>query len=311
MKQKSIVLLLLSAFLLLGCKKNHEESQSSTGDKAEQAIAAGSHDSTTSKGLSYPSPSPVEQSSLGETRKRIASALAQLIGKPQGGLSLREWRIVKEHYWHPSFDGRLAARSPGSGIRNLLTLPPGIESPVTQVLTGKFTDITDPSEQEALLAYHLLAMVTAGSGGASMPAAVIENAQRAEVTKGDLILFEVFNDAFVDISQSAEPTKLELDQWMFLARSPNDLYRLLALRTFRQIQTSPEQLLAFYRLYVGESDRDIIEEAVGLVIQIARPEAASLLAEIGVRANDAGNVDLVARLDKSIEWLRSLPVPPR
>ena len=108
-----------------------------------------------------------------------------------------------------------------------------------------------------------------------------------------------------------EPTQAELDQWKLLARSPNGLYRLLALRTFQRVAPKPEQWLDFYRLFSSERDRGILEEVVDLVFQTARPEAATLPSDIRVRTAGATNSDMVGKLDRSIEWLRKLPPQPQ
>ncbi len=173
---------------------------------------------------------------------------------------------------------------------------------IVQIATGRFVDIADATEQESLLALHALAMVTASSGGISMPTVFEDRLANADITRGDVVLFEVFNDAFVDVPRREVVSEPELNQWQGLARSPNGLLRLLALRNFRRVAPSPDQWLNFYRNYVAETDQSILEEVVDLAFQTAR-----LLSDVRTRATATMSPDLASKLERSIAWLEKLP----
>lgn len=177
---------------------------------------------------------------------------------------------------------------------------------IVQIATGRFVDIADATEQESLLALHALAMVTASSGGISMPTVFEDRLTNADITRGDIVLFEVFNDAFVDVPRIETVSEAELNKWQGLARSPNGLLRLLALRNFRRVAPSPDQWLNFYRNYVAETDQSILEEVVDLAFQTARPEASRLLSDVRARATATMSPDLASKLERSIAWLEKL-----
>lgn len=243
-----------------------------------------------------------------QTRQRILGEIVQLIGKPSAGLSAEHWKAIKAQYWKPEFDRvvQSSAAKP-TNVRDVLAVPKGKESLIIQIWKGRFTDVSDKAEQDALIALQTMAQMTASSGGASLPAALEDRKTDASITRGDVILFELFSDAFVDMPRREQVTKAELDQWKQLATSANSLHRLLALRLFHNVAPTPEQWLEFYQPYLMEQDQTIIEEVASLAFQTAKPEAAGLLQEIRARPSVAANPDFAAKLDRSIDFLQKLP----
>lgn len=307
--QKVLLLSALAALVLIGCGKEDSPQASETNDaakaKASQTVLPSKPPGkATSASLAAP---PAAGQSMPQTRQRILGEIVQLIGKPAAGLSAEHWKAVKARYWMPGFDRVVQQGAKPLNVQDLLAVPKGKESLITQILTGHFTDVGDKAEQDALLAFHTLALVTAASGGASLPAALEDRKGDANITRGDMILFEVLSDAFVDMPHREQVSQADLDQWKRLATSPNSLHRLLALRTFQNVAPQPEQWLEFYRLYLAEQDQGIIEEVADMAFQTAKPEAAALLVEIRAKAGQATPADFLAKLDRSIDFLQKLP----
>lgn len=307
--QKALLLSALAALVLIGCGKEDSPQPSGTNDatnaKTSQTVLPSKPPGNSTS--SSPAAPPAAGQSMPQTRQRILGEIVQLIGKPTAGLSAEHWKTVKARYWMPSFDRVVQQGAKPLNVQDLLAEPKGKESLITQILTGHFTDVGDKAEQDALLAFHTLALVTAASGGASLPAALEDRKGDANITRGDMILFEVLSDAFVDMPHRGQVSQADLDQWKRLAASPNSLHRLLALRTFQNVAPQPEQWLEFYRLYLAEQDQGIIEEVADMAFQTAKPEAAALLVQIRAKAGQATPADFLAKLDRSIDFLQKLP----
>jgi hypothetical protein len=304
-----LLLSALAALVLIGCGKEDSAQPATTNDTAK--AKASPPVLPNQPPLGAPSSSPTAPSTEGQpmrqTRQRILGEVVELIGKPAAGLSAEHWKTIKARYWKPDFDRVVQPAAKPTNVRDLLAVPKGKESLIAQILTGRFSDISDKAEQDAMLALHTLALVTATSGGTSLPAALEDRKGDANITRGDLILFELLDDAFVDVPRREQVSKAELDQWTELATSPNSLHRLLALRTYRRVAPNPEQWLDFYRGYVNEQDLGILEEVTDMAFQTAKPEAAAVLAEIRARPSAAANPDFAAKLDRSIDFLQKLP----
>ncbi|HCN78390.1 MAG TPA: hypothetical protein DIT13_14495 [Verrucomicrobiales bacterium] len=231
--------------------------------------------------------------------------IVSMIGKPAGGLTRDHWRQIREHYWLPSFDRVIRAAGSKASTHELLQPPKDKRPLVVQLLSGAF-ETQDAAEQDSLLALHNLALVTAAAGGASLPAALADRQSDPNITQGDIILFEVFNDAFEDVPRTEQLGQSTLQEWQQMAASHNGVVRLLALRTFRRVAPQPEQWLEFYRSYKNERDEGILTELTDMVFETAKPEAATILGEIRSRPGQALPADLAAKLDRSIDFLTKL-----
>ena len=302
-------LCIIACMILIGCNKKETSrpprSTNMRSPKVEQR--EGSEMSTKSdNGTTTSHPDTVTPI---QRRRQIADEIKGLIGNSSDGLNQSQWRALKKRYWVPAFNETVPFGTPGAPLRvkDLLDALDEKQSPVSQLLTGSFTSINDPAEQDALIALHLVAMVIAGNGGASMPVAFIDSADKAEIAKGDLVLFEIFSDAFTESKNRKILTQQELKSWELLAGSPNAVYRLLALDNYCHSTPGPQEWLSFYRLYLNEKNLDILERVTALAVMTARPEAAGLLADMKAQTTAATPQDLVRKMDESIKWLQTLP----
>ena len=234
------------------------------------------------------------------------SDIVAMIGKPEGGLTRDDWTKIKERYWLPDFDRAVSGPEDATTVRELLATPEGETPLVVQLLSGSFKT-QDPAEEDALLAFHNLALVTAAMGGSSLPSAIGDRRNDPNITRGDVIMFEVFNDAFQDVPRSETLPQTTLREWEQLAESSNDLVRLLALRTFSKVSPKPEQWLDFYRSYVDDPSDEIMAEAADKIFETAMPESAELLIEMRSRTDPPLSADFAGKLDRSISFLTKLP----
>lgn len=309
----SAVLLAVATLLLGGCGKKEGDRQDADVNDGAKSVEDGATHTPSSQSAMPPESaqepkSDASQTSRQQVRQRIMADIVETIGKPDGGLTRDHWRKIKERYWLPSFDHTVRASDDEKSVRELLATPEGETPLVVQLLSGWF-QTQDPAEEEALLAFHNMALVTAATGGASLPSALADRRNDTNITQGDLIMFEVFNDAFVDMPRRSQLSQETLQEWQELASSPNALVRLLALRTFSNVAPRPEQWLEFYRSYQAESDPLILEEATSLAFLTGLPSAADFLSEVRDRVDQETSSVFSEKLDRSIDFLRSHPMP--
>jgi hypothetical protein len=231
--------------------------------------------------------------------------IVSMIGRPTDGLTRDHWRQIRERYWLPSFSRVIRATGDTTSIQELLRTPKDKKPLITQLLSGAF-EKQDAAERDSLLALHNLAIVTAAAGGTSLPAALAERQSDPNITEGDMILFDVFADAFEDVPRAEQLELRTFQEWQHMAVSPNAIVRLLALQTFRRVAPEPEQWIEFYRSYKNENDQGILIELTDRAVETAKPEAAAILEEIRSRPGQALPDDLAEKLDRSIDFLEKM-----
>lgn len=304
-----VILLPFAALVLTGCGREEAGQHGDGGDTrtGEEQVS----DPAASQSAPFPKPfQPREPDSPHvspqRARQRVMSDIVAMIGKLEGGLTRDDWTKIKERYWLPDFDRTVRSRVDETTVHELLATPEGETPLVVQLLSGAFKT-QDPAEEDALLAFHNLALVTAAMGGSSLPSAIGDRRNDPNITRGDVIMFEVFNDAFQDVPRSEALPQTTLREWEQLAKSPNDLVRLLALRTFSRVSPQPEQWLDFYRPYVNDSSDEILAEAADKLFETAMPEAAESLIKMRSRTDPPLSADFAGKLDRLINFLSKLP----
>ncbi len=302
-----------AALLLISCEKNNVKVSKSDTNKSNPAQllpqSQASSNAKPSKTIRRAVTSITEKS-LSAKRLEFLNEIEGIIGRSVTDLTSKEWQAIKLHYWTPKLDQALPqAKENGSqlAISDMLAPETGKEPLIAQVATGKFTNILDPAEQEFLVATHLIAMATAGHGGASLPEVIADRSRDPQITRGDLFIFEVLSDAFVEVSNRKQLSPSAIEKWQQLTTSPNRLYRLLALRTFRCVQPEPGDWLRFYKNYLNETDPEIFKEATSLISQTSFMEAGNVLLEFREKCDTSPESTFVNDLDLSIQWLKTQP----
>jgi hypothetical protein len=251
--------------------------------------------------------SPTDEVTIKTKRLKILHETEEFIGRQVDELSADEWRKLKQYYWTKTLEQVVSQTKEYElkpSLNNLLGTATGKDSIISQLLSGKFTDIKEPAEQEFLIATHLVAMGAAANGGAILPEAVGDRADDPQITRGDLFIFEVFSDAFGEVSNRKLISLQSKEQWSRLAVSSNSLYRLLALRTFRRVEIDPEQWLTFYSRYLNEKDQDIFKEAISLASQPEIPGSLELLSQFRTACTAATPEGTIKDLEVAIKWIK-------
>jgi hypothetical protein len=307
--RKFVLLLPIAALVLKGCGGEHAEQDGIEGNATpgdEQVSDVAAPQSSPLLKPVQPQEPDASQGSPQQDRQRVMSDIVAMIGKPEGRLTPDDWTKIKDRYWLPDFDRIVRSTAEATTVRELLATPDGHTPLVVQLLSGSF-ETQIPAEKDALLAFHNLALVTAAMGGSSLPSAIGDRRNDPNITRGDVMMFEVFNDAFQDVPRSGEFPKTTLREWEQLAESPNDLVRLISLRTFSRVSPQPEEWINFYRSYVDDPSDEIIAEAADKIFETAMPEAAELLIEMRSRTDPPLSSEFAGKLDRAISFLSNLP----
>ena len=310
MNSRSIIIIFASALLIASCDRSKQpdpeaETPSAPTPPKQQSATAPEETPALAKPVDEPNTPPPSQLPT-DPRREAATELVELIGKtPNGRITTAQWKRAIAHYWCPSFDSPIVlahqldtapeARSIKEVLETLSTKKPF----ALQLTSGEFPDVPDSDEQKTLLALHTLAMTSAMSGGHSLPGALHDRSQNSEPTRGDYFLFEIFSDAYVDIQRKYPIAPVELTDWKRLGESPNPLYRLLALRTFRKVSLDTNQWMDFYASYQTESHPEVLTELIDQLVQTSQPAAVTLLATIETSLTPTASEDIQSHLSKS------------
>lgn len=286
--------------LVFGCKRNQVSSEAQTSPKQSP------------KGNSGPAlvrkTEPEEM--LYRTRKRLMDEIIRVTDLERGmHITARQWKLLIDNYWMPEFD-KPAIFGPTSVLptaKTMLTIVDAKESFEKQLATGEFVNITSEKEKEAVMAIHLFAMADAADGGHALPGALAGRLEISSPAVGDIYLFKIFNDAFVEVGHKRPIAAVELPAWRRVAESPNPLYRLLALRTFFKVSTDVSQRIDFLKNFINEKDQSIIAELIDSAVYTSTPDAANLLAVLQANLGDSVPLELTDRINRSRTWLESLP----
>lgn len=239
------------------------------------------------------------------TREEVLGELATMVNDSEQGVTENHWRSVKDAFWSPELDAVVSdEQDTGEAprISEMLQDARGETPLIAQILRDDFSGSISDSEKSFLLAYHSLAMISAQTGGQSLPDAVGDRVGSEDVTRADVFVLEIFDDAFTDVKKRPTISDSKLREWGRLAESPNDVFRLLALRNFRRVTQRPEEWVDFYSRYTNEENPEILEQVIDLVFQTSEPEAAKVLSDIRQQSPAGLTDELAEKIDRSIKW---------
>jgi hypothetical protein len=306
--------------LLVSCGKNNREpSNSDASDSNVDSVVLERSSKARKSGVSSDlntvinkrqKPTSITSETLSSRRLVIFKEMESAAGGKLNDLSEDELQASIRHYWIPSLNQVINPKrmgDPEMAISAMFKSESEKETLIGQLLTGKFTSISDPAEQEFLVAAHILSLVVAAEGGGSLPEVISDRSNDAKITRGDIFLFEVLRDAFVDLPTRKPLSQSSKEKWQQLTTAPNRIYRLLALETFSSVQPGPKEWLDFYRNYLNETDPEIFREATLRVSQTSVSEASAVLLEFKNKCDQSVESTFISDLDLSIEWLKQQP----
>ena len=242
-------------------------------------------------------------------RKNVAAQLEHILGDAHFPLHVNQWTAVKQVYWSPTFE-QPATTIVSDGIsRSLPSLK--LTSPLAlQLAKGAFQGVDDAKEQQSMTALYLLANQDAMNGGHSLPYAFSDRFSDSQVTYGDLVMYEIFSDAFSDVNKSGGVAGDEVAQWVNMASAANPVCRLLALQSFSKVSADQTQQLRFYELYRNELNPEILQTLVQQLFYSANRDAISNLTELQANSSVKNSANLTSKVARAKANMISILFPP-
>lgn len=143
-----------------------------------------------------------------------------------------------------------------------------------------------------------------------------ERANSAVPTAADYILFNAIIDGLADSpflettgDASEKPRTLPFgSELMAMARKPNPIYRLIAVRTASRVETDAKGLVTFYSTFVAETDPTIQQAAIEGLEGVRDPAALDALRKFDTATKARGNADVRQTVEDAIRRLTALPL---
>lgn len=237
------------------------------------------------------------------SQTRTTSAKRSAIAKAKKLEQLKsKWASLRVDNWPQSFDEKIdypfKKADQGAEI-----------SVVAQIFSKEFDSIFQQEEIDSLIALNDFARNLVFERQQSLPNILLEYAQNPFVIKGDIYICEIFNSAYYGDREKETLGATDNKAWADLAKSPNPLYRRLALNNYRRVVLDPDEWLIFYENFVDDSDPEIIAALVSRVSELGNPKGAELLNRLQEHQVDLlkKNVSLKKKIDESASWLKTLP----
>jgi hypothetical protein len=138
-----------------------------------------------------------------------------------------------------------------------------------------------------------------------------ERAKALPPTAADYILFNAITDGLAESPflestgrDSERPNTLPYGgELLALAKAPNPIYRLLAVRTARYAERDKAKLVGFYSQFLDEPDPFIQAAAVDGLAMLRASSALTALQSFEARARQKGNADLERAAKLAIQQL--------
>lgn len=302
----SIRLVLVILVPLVGCR---EKQPHSSAQAAAPKSAAPQADQTSSSqgGVVNQSGALSElPGSRAALEQRIGTELTAMMAQSPSGLDRQFWAKMRRRYWLPELNVPIDVVPPAAAkksIDELMRAEATKSSIFLQFLAGEFDGAASKEMREFLIAYQSSMLVLLANGAGSLPFAFSLDQTTPNVTRGELLLFGITDAVF---REGGNPTKLSVDElaeWNKMAKSRNELIRLVGLRTFRRASNDPKTWVEYYANYVGETDQEILDELLKLSLSTGRSEAADLLVSMRGATDQAANPAFAAKLESAIEWV--------
>lgn len=138
-----------------------------------------------------------------------------------------------------------------------------------------------------------------------------ERAKTVPPTAADYILFNAIIEGLAESpfmestgNDSEKPKTLPYgSELLALAKAPNPIYRLLAVRAAPRAETDKAKLVAFYSEFLNETDSFIQAAAVDGLATMRAPVALSALQSFEARARQQGNAEIEDAAKQAIQQL--------
>ena len=221
----------------------------------------------------------------------------KLLGK---GTEL-DWAKLRASYWPSSWKTTFPKDSSKS-VREL------IKEHNYESLLGKAgkRDLADlaKDEAESLSIWFEASLLSSYSLADSLPNAFADRGKTTNPTKGDLILYVFFRDAYANKAGRSALDSKQKEQWRKMSESPNPLVRLLAAETYLHVEEDLFDWIDYYSAFKKDGDSYVLEKAISALYTSGKFEAIRVLEEFNESETVRENPQLQQMIASSILHLQ-------
>jgi len=187
-----------------------------------------------------------------------------------------DWAKLKASYWPSSWETNFNIDHSQS-VRELIKFH-NYESLLRKVAKRDLADLAN-DEAESLLMWFTASLMSSCSPVDSLPNAFAFRGETASPTKGDLILYVLFRDAYANKSGRSALDSNQKEQWRKMSESPNPLVRLLAAETYLHVDEDLSGWIDYCSAFKKDGDPYVIEKAISALYTSGKVEAIGVLEE--------------------------------
>lgn len=203
---------------------------------------------------------------------KIIGDVEKLLGK---GTEL-DWANLRASYWPSSWKSTFPTGSSKS-VRELIN-EHNYESLLGKAAKRDLGDLAD-DEAECLSKWFAASLISSNSSADSLPNAFAVRGETANPTKGDLILYVLFRDAYANKSGRSSLDSKQKEQWRKMSESPNPVVRLLAAETYLHVEEDLSDWIDYYSAFKKDGDPYVLEKAISALYTSGKVEAIEVLEE--------------------------------
>ena len=187
-----------------------------------------------------------------------------------------DWAKLRASYWPSSWETTLMTDRSKS-VRELIK-DHNYESLLRKVAKRDLADLAN-DEAECLSIWFTASLASAYAPADSLPNAFAVRGETPEPTKGDLILYVLFRDAYLNKEGRSHLDWKQKEQWKKMSESPNPVVRLLAAETYLHVEEDLSDWIGFYSTFKGDSDPYVVEKALSALYTSGKGDAIGVLGE--------------------------------
>lgn len=187
-----------------------------------------------------------------------------------------DWAKLRASYWPSSWETTFTTDRFKS-VRELIK-DHNYESLLRKVAKHDLADLAN-DEEECLSIWFTASLASAYSSADSLPNAFAIRGETPEPTKGDLILYVLFRDAYSNKEGRSHLDTKQNEQWKKMSESPNPVVRLLAAETYLHVEDDLSDWVGFYSAFKKDSDPYVVEKALSALYTSGKADAIGVLGE--------------------------------
>ena len=187
-----------------------------------------------------------------------------------------DWAKLVASYWPSSWETTFTTDRSQS-VRELIKVH-NYESLLRKVAKRDLADLAN-DEAESLSMWFTASLMSSYSPADSLPNAFAVRGESPDPTKGDLILYVLFRDAYANKSGRSALDSKQKEQWRKMSDSQNPVVRLLAAETYLHVEEDLSGWIDYYSGFKKESDPYIVEKVLSALYTSGKLDAIEVLGE--------------------------------